>query len=72
MRESITHQTEGMEAVIGSNDQNLVYFEMGTNKQPPRSVLGAAAFETMPEVLKIVGHATVTGIVGGDSKSETY
>ena len=72
MRKSISHQTKGLEATIGSDDMNLVYFEMGTNKQPPRSVLGAAAFEAMPEVLKIVGGATVTGIVGGDSKSESY
>ena len=72
MRGSIGHQANGLEAVIGSNDDNLVYFELGTSKQPPRSVLGAALFEEMPKVLEIVGGASVSGIVNGKEQTENY
>lgn len=64
MRNSIKRETKGLESVIGSDDQNLVWFELGTEKQPPRSVLGAAAYENLGEVTKLVGGAVVTGIVG--------
>ena len=72
MRKSIKHKTKHLEASIGSNSDNLVWFELGTKKQPPRSVLGAALFEAMPEVLKIVGGATVSGIANGNSNTESY
>src|SRR3984957_11185620 len=39
MRDSIEHNVSDAEAHVGSNDDNLVYFELGTSKQPPRSVL---------------------------------
>ena len=42
MQASIGHTVEGREAAIGSDDEYLVYFELGTAKQPPRSVLGLA------------------------------
>ena len=67
MRDSISHETRGLESAIGSDDQNLVWFELGTDKQPPRSVLGAAAYESIDEVKKLVGGAVITGIVGGNS-----
>lgn len=72
MRDSIEHKTKQLEAVIGSNSDKLLYFELGTNKQPPRSVLGAALYQEMPEILKIVGGATVKGIASGESNSESY
>lgn len=65
MRESIEHQTDLLEAEIGSNDQNLVYFELGTEKQPPRPVLGPAAFENKDKIERVLGEAAVAGIVGG-------
>ena len=50
--------------VIGSNDDKLVYFELGTEKQPPRSVLGGAAAEKTEEISKIVGETATAWLVG--------
>lgn len=65
MQASIEHQTHGLEAEIGSNDQNMVYFELGTNKQAPRPVLGLAAFRNKRNIERILGHAAITGLLAG-------
>jgi len=65
MRDSIEHQVEGLEALIGSNDDHLVYFELGTSKQAPRSVLGVAMFRNKEKIRRIIGEAAVVGMVGG-------
>ncbi len=66
MRDSIEHQVHGLEAQIGSNDQNLVYFEFGTNKQPPRAVLGPAVIHNEKAIKSILGEAVVAALIGGD------
>ena len=63
MRESIEHTVIGLEAEIGSNDQNLVYFEMGTTKQPPRPVLGPAVVHNEHGIKEILGKAVVAGFL---------
>lgn len=57
MRDSISHHVAGLEAVVGSDDQHLVWFELGTEKQPPRSVLGLAAIRHEHQIKQIVGRA---------------
>jgi hypothetical protein len=64
MEDSIGHVAERNEAVIGSNDQNLVYFELGTSRQSPRSVLGTAAHQTERHVAEIIGSGVVRALVG--------
>ena len=64
MRESIGHAVGDKEAVVGSNDDNMVYFELGTAKQPPRSVLGMALARKAPEVARILGQGAVAALVG--------
>ena len=65
MRQSIGHQTNGLEASVGSNDDHLVFFELGTPKQTPRSVLGEAALKNHDAIGKTVGGAAVTALLGG-------
>ena len=67
MRDSIKHQVDGLEAQIGSNDDKLVYFEFGTDKQPPRPVLGPAVVHNNSVMKKILGGAVVGGLIGGDA-----
>jgi HK97 gp10 family phage protein len=57
MRESIGHVTSisAMETQIGSNDDKMVFFELGTSKQPPRSALGGAMAESLPKIEHILG-----------------
>lgn len=64
MQQSITHDTDVLEAMIGSDDQNLVWFELGTEKQPPRPVFGPAVFKRKELIQKIIGAAAVSGLIG--------
>jgi len=66
MRKSIEHVVEGREAHVGSNDQNLVYFELGTDKQPPRSVLGGAAYEQAHKIVERLGEVFTLSLCGKD------
>jgi len=65
MRDSIVKEVGQTEAVVASNDQNLVYFELGTEKQPPRPVLGPAVVHNHDEIQRIMGTAVVRGLLGG-------
>jgi HK97 gp10 family phage protein len=69
MRDSISHalSTSGLEAQIGSDSDIAVYQELGTSKMPPRSFLGGAMVESLPEIKTIladslVGMLTVTNV----------
>jgi len=55
MQRSVKRTANGEEAAVGSNDQNLVWFDLGTSKQPPRPVLGPAAIHSRPRVQRILG-----------------
>ena len=64
MRDSIGHAVGHHEFVVGSNDDHMVYFELGTEKQPPRSVLGMAAVHKGAEVAHVIGQGVVQSLVG--------
>lgn len=73
MRDSIQHHvghtgpTGGMEADVGSDNDKLIWFELGTIRQPPRPVLSEAAVRTEQQVVATIGtHITAflsTGVV---------
>jgi hypothetical protein len=65
MRDSIEHVVLPGEVHIGSNDDDLLWFELGTSKQPPRSVIGAAAFEKTPLLMAEAG-AMLEGYLAGE------
>lgn len=64
MGASIDHRVGHQEAVVGSDDDHLVYFELGTMHQPPRSVLGIAAVKEAPVAATTIGYGAVVGLVG--------
>lgn len=64
MRDSIGTKAEGLEAVVGSNDDIAVYQEHGTATIPPRSFLGGAAFRMAPKVVEIIGERAVWALSG--------
>ncbi|WP_137010153.1 hypothetical protein [Aquitalea aquatilis] len=70
MANEIKHEVNGLEAVIGATDtpagRILVYHEFGTEKMPPRPVLGPAAFRNKEFILRTIGRATVLGLIGGE------
>ncbi|OQS42337.1 hypothetical protein [Chromobacterium haemolyticum] len=67
MRDSIEHVVRGHEAVIGAKDKKMVYHEFGTNKIPPRPVFGPALFRNKEFILRTIGRAAVSGLVGGQN-----
>ena len=72
MRDSIGHRVDASaghgEATVGSDDDNLVWFELGTSKQPPRSVLGGALVRKSGRVAEILGEGVVKALVGGGTR----
>lgn len=72
MRDDITHEVGGLEAVIGTPEtaetaQIMIYQEFGTTKIPPRPVLGPAAYRNKASIEKLIGAAVVTGMIGADA-----
>lgn len=65
MRESITHKTETLDTVIGSTDPKMVFHEFGTMRMPARAVMGPAVFRNKEYIRRVLGQATVRGLVGG-------
>lgn len=65
LRDSIQHEVHGNEAVIGSKSDIAAYQEFGTATIPPRPFVGPAAFRNKEKIQRIIGEATVTGLVGG-------
>lgn len=65
MRDSIEHQVKGLEAVIGSPSDKLYYQEFGTDKIPPRPVIGPAAYRNQQTIQRVVGAAAVSGLTDG-------
>jgi hypothetical protein len=64
LRESIECHVELSEAQVGSNDDVMVWQELGTAHIPPRSVLGLTAVESAEKVAKIVGQQVYLAIAG--------
>jgi hypothetical protein len=66
MRDSIeyTIAPSGMEAQVGSNDQHLLWFELGSSRQPPRSVLVAAAQSVEDKIYRMAARATIAVLEG--------
>jgi HK97 gp10 family phage protein len=64
MRDSIGHQTEGDRTVVGSNDQRMVYHEFGTNRIPPRPVLGPALFRNKTHIANGIGRIALAWLAG--------
>lgn len=66
MRDSIEHLVEGHEAVVGSKSDIAEYQEFGTQTIPPRPFIGPAAFANKEKIERLLGHALVAGLTGGD------
>lgn len=65
LRESVSHQIDGLEAVIGSDSDIMVYQELGTDRIPPRAVLGPAAIRNKVLINRTLGHAVAEGLLYG-------
>lgn len=64
MRDSIEYTVAGREAHIGSDNDKAVWQELGTDRIPPRSFLGGAAFRKGPEIAHAIGAETFAYLCG--------
>lgn len=53
MQASIEYTADASMVEIGSDNEKLVWFELGTSRQPPRSVLAEALHRKTPEVIEV-------------------
>lgn len=67
LRDSITHETNGFEAIIGSTNPVMAYMEFGTPTVPARPVIGPAAYRNKERIRAIIGAAAISGYFAGAS-----
>lgn len=67
MGRSFSHVTHVLEAVIGSTDPKMVFHEFGTPKMPARPVMGPAVLRNKEYIRRVLGAATVAGLIGGSA-----
>lgn len=72
LKDSFSHEVQGIEAVVGSTDPTMLYHEFGTDKMPPRPALGPALFKNREAISKLIGFATVTAIIEGERADLTH
>lgn len=65
-RDSITSDAVGLKGVAGTGDERGVWFELGTDRMPPRAVFAPAAIRMESKVLRILEDAAVAALIGGD------
>lgn len=65
LRDSISHEIDALEAVVGSDSDIMVYQELGTERIPPRAVLGPAAIRNKNLIIRTLGHAAAEGLMYG-------
>lgn len=59
LRESIVSQSDGLEAVVGSNAPGAARQEFGTESIPPGPFLAPAAIENQDATQRIIGEAVL-------------
>lgn len=65
MKDSIERTViSASEAQVGSNDDKMVYFDIGTPNQPPRPVFQPAAIAKEKEIARELGHSAVDVLTG--------
>ena len=67
LKNSISREVQGSEAVVGSTSDVMVWQELGTAKIPPRPVLGPAAFKNKDRIEAILGQAVMHALEYGNS-----
>jgi len=54
MRDSISHEVEGLVLTVGSTDEKMIFHEFGTEKMPPRPVLGPLVEDERRFIIKTI------------------
>ena len=63
---SFEHSRSGDEGVVGSTDPTMVYHEFGTDRMPPRPIIGPAVVRNRERIERLFGKVVLEGILGGE------
>ena len=72
MRDSITHNVDRHEAMIGSDNDKAVYQELGTRSIPARSFLVGAAQHKEAEIVREIGQRMHARLNSSDTGVAAY
>lgn len=72
LRDSVSHEIDALEAVVGSDSDVMVYQELGNERLPPRAVLGPAAIRNKALITRTLGHAVADGLLYGSGLTLTH
>jgi hypothetical protein len=64
LQDSFKHEQSGDEGIVGSTDPVMVYHESGTDRMPPRPVVGPALFKNRKKIESLLGEATFEVVKG--------
>ena len=64
---SIECEANGGEAIAGSTSDIMPLHEFGTEKMPPRPVVGPALYRRIDEIVALIGKVSVSGLIGSDT-----
>lgn len=64
LRESVAAEVAGLTGYVGSEKDEAVWMELGTDKAPPRAFLGPAVYHNEKYIVERLGGAVVAGILG--------
>ena len=73
LRDSVKHAVsrEHLEAAVGSADERMIWQEIGTERIPPRPVLGPAAVRNIEHIERLLGRAAARGMLYGSGLAHT-
>ncbi|HEY1772425.1 MAG TPA: hypothetical protein VGH91_04455 [Gammaproteobacteria bacterium] len=63
-KETVSREVHGLDAVVGSTSDLMIYHEFGTSRMPARPVFGPAWFRNREAVGRLVAEGAVLGIIG--------
>lgn len=66
MQRSIERYIRGLEAVVGTQDEKMIYHEFGTRAMPPRPVLGPAGMHSAPRIARMAGVTALAWLSGAN------
>lgn len=67
IRDSVSRAVHGLDAVVGSTSDLMIYHEFGTSRMPARPVFGPAVFRNRKEIQTLVGLGAFLGVIGARS-----
>jgi hypothetical protein len=64
LKKSFKYETDGLEGIVGSTDPVMRYHEEGTDRAPPRPVVGPALWKNRDHIRGLCAQAAIETLTG--------